>query len=135
MTEEKKKQENETLDDKQYQSPTMKDAKAPNQPTLEQQKEMQKSREELESLKKFICSKYKFVNAIGIIPPQAANIFDEENELTEKEKKEKPMHLLVVLSDDKGKEFNNVKLAILDKIKETKQKTLGSGKTIGFIQP
>jgi len=110
-----------SLDDRKYQNPELK-GKVPNQPTVEEQKEMQKVREKLESLKKFICSKYKFVEAIGIIPPQAAEIFDEENELSEEEKKQKPMHLVVVLPDDKEKEFNQVKVEIVKKIQETKQK-------------
>ncbi len=122
-TEKQNKDNETTLDDKQYQSPTMKGvANAPNQPTPDQQKEMQKVREKLESLKKFICSKYKFVNAIGIIPPQASEIFDEENELTEQEKKEKPMHLVIILPDNKEKEFNKIRGEIVQKIKETKQK-------------
>ena len=59
---------------------------------------MKEVREKLESLKKFIVSKYKFIQAIGIIPPQASEMFDEENELSEEEKKHKPMHLIVVCS-------------------------------------
>ena len=82
---------------------------------------MQKVREKLDKLKKWINKQYKSVNAIGIIPPQAAVIFDEENELTEEEKKKKPMHLVVVLSDDKEKEFNKIKLEIVKKISEEKQ--------------
>ena len=70
-----------TLDDKKYQNPNI--PQTPNQPTPEQEKEMKKVRQKLDFLKKWICSKYKFTEAIGIIPPQAAEIFDDENELTE----------------------------------------------------
>jgi len=112
-----------SLEDKKYQNSDLKNvAQAANQPSVKDEKEMQKMREKLDSLKKFICTKFKFVKAIGIIPPQAAEMFDEENELSEEEKKEKPMHLVVILADDKEKEFNNVKLEIIKKIKETKQK-------------
>lgn len=110
-----------SLDDKRYQNPTIKGA-VPNQPTPEQEAEMKKIRKELDEIKKYIRSKYKFTEAIGIIPPQAAEIFDEENELTEEEKKEKPMHLLVVLPDDKEKDYNKIKDDIVKKIKESKQK-------------
>jgi len=120
MTEENSQPQ--SLDDKKYQNPELKGAKVPNQSTPEQEKEMQKVREKLEGLKKYICSKYKSVSAIGIIPPQAAEIFDEENELTKEEKKEKPMHLLITLPDDSEKEFNAIKVEIIKKIKETKQK-------------
>ncbi len=118
-------EENEkTLDDKQYQTPEVNGKPIPNAqnvPSEKQQKEMQKTRERLDSIKKFINKKYRFVQAIGIIPPQAAEIFDEENELPDEEKKKKPMHLLVVLPDDKEKEFNKVKLEIVKKIQESKQ--------------
>ncbi len=114
---------NETsLDDKKYQNPELKNVSVPQAPTVQDQKDMQKVREKLDKLKKFIVSKYKFVSAIGIIPPQAAEIFDDENELTEEEKKEKPMHFLVVLPDDKEKEFNQVKVEILKEIKKEKLK-------------
>jgi predicted nucleotidyltransferase len=110
-----------SLDDSRYQNADIK-GNVPNTPTPEQEKEMQKVREKLEVLKKFITTKYKFVEAIGIIPPQAADIFDEENELTEEEKKAKPMHLLVVLPDDKEKEFNTIRSEIVKEIAESKQK-------------
>ncbi|MEN9626351.1 MAG: hypothetical protein RL557_679 [archaeon] len=111
-----------TLDDRKYQNPDLKDVNVPNAPNSKDEKEMQKMREKLDDFKKFILEKYKFVNAIGIIPPQAAVIFDEENELKEEEKKEKPMHLAVILPDDKEKEFDKVRVEILKKIKEEKLK-------------
>jgi len=121
MTEEKNNAP-QSLDDKRYQNPNLPKGSSPNQPTAEQEKEMKKVRQELDSLKKWIRSKYKFTEAIGIIPPQASELFDDENELTEEEKKDKPMHLLVVLPDDKEKEYNQIKGEILKKIKESKQK-------------
>ena len=117
---EKDKNHETSLDDKEYQNPDIKGATAGLSPKDE--KEMQKVREKLEDLKKEICSKYKFTTAIGIIPPQAADMFDDENELTEAERKEKPMHLVVLLEDDKEKEFNDVKAGILKLIKDSGQK-------------
>jgi len=112
-----------SLDDKKYQSPDLKDpSKAVPQPSAKDEKEMKKAREQLDSLKKFITTKFKFVSAIGIVPPQAADMFDEENELPEEERKKKPMHLVVVIPTDKEKEFNQVKNEIVKKISETKQK-------------
>ena len=109
-----------TLADKKYQTPEMKGMPV-NAPTPEQEKEMQKVREKLDSLKKWICSKHKYINGIGIIPPQAAERFDEENELTKEEKEKKPMHLVVIMPDDKEKEYNSIRTEILKKISEDKQ--------------
>jgi len=120
MAEDNSHSEGMNLDDKQYQNPNL-PPNMPNAPTPEQEKEMQKVREKLDGLKKWICSKYKFVNAMGILPPQAGDIFDEENELTKEEKEKKPMHLLIVLPDDKEKEFNAVRGEIIKKIADDKQ--------------
>jgi len=109
-----------TLDDSRYQNADIK-GNVPNTPTPQQEKEMQKVRESLDSLKKTILAKFKSVEAMGIIPPQAADLFDEENELTEEERKAKPMHLVVILPDDKEKEFNNIKNEIVKEIKDLKQ--------------
>jgi len=123
MPEENQPENNETsLDDRKYQNPDLENVQVPQAPSPADQKEMLEVRKRLDKLQKFINKKFKFVTGIGIIPPQAAEMFDEENELTDEEKKEKPMHLLVILPDDKEKEFNEVKLEILKKIKEDKLK-------------
>ena len=54
-----------------------------------------------------ILKKYPFTLAIGITPPQAAERFDEEFGLTEEEKKEKPMHIIMVVPEEQFKEINN----------------------------
>jgi len=125
MAEENSKEIDVSLDAQKYQNPDVApemQGQVPAQPSAKDEKEMKKMREKMESLKKFIITKHKFVKAIGIIPPQASEIFDEENELSDEEKKNKPMHLLVILPDDKEKEFNQVKVGIIKKIAETKQK-------------
>lgn len=109
-----------SLDDKKYHTPDMK-GRVPTGPTPEQEKQMQKTREKLDKIKKYILKKFKFTSAIGIIPPQAGDIFDEENELSKEEKEKKPMHLLVVIPDDKVKEFNKIKAEIVKKITDEKQ--------------
>ena len=70
-----------SLDDRKYQNPDIRGGVKGLTP--EQEREMQKTREDLDELKKHILGKYKFTEGIGIIPPQAAQIFDDENDLTE----------------------------------------------------
>ena len=109
-----------SLDDRKYQNPDIRGGVKGLTP--EQEREMQKTREDLDELKKHILGKYKFTEGIGIIPPQAAQIFDDENELTEEERKTKPIHLVVLMPDDKEKEFNDIRKDIIKKIADTKQK-------------
>ncbi len=125
MADENQKQDTGmSLDAQKYQTEDMTSGqvKVPTQASAKDEKEMKKMREKLENLKKFIINKYKFTKAIGIIPPQAAEIFDEENELSEEEKKQKPMHLVVILPDDKEKQFNEIKGILIKKIQDAKQK-------------
>ncbi len=114
--------EETSLEDRKYQSPELRKVDVPQAPSPAETKEMQEIRKKLDGLKKYINKKHKEVSAIGIIPPQAADMFDDENELTEEERKEKPMHLVVVMPNDQEKKFNEVKLDILKKIKEDKLK-------------
>src|SRR3989344_4677533 len=80
MNEERKDHSEGSLDDKKYQNPAIGDVNVPNAPNSKEEKEMQKIREKLEDFKKFILTNVKVTSAIGIIPPQAAALFDEENE-------------------------------------------------------
>ena len=85
-------------------------------------KEMDKTKQELEKFKKDIVKKYPFTLAIGIVPPQAAEKFDEELGLTPEEKKEKPMHIIMVVPEDKFKEIGKIKSEIVAHIKDMKPK-------------
>ena len=83
---------------------------------------MEKTRAKLESFKKSVLKKYPFTLAIGIIPPQAAEKFDEENELSEEEKKAKPLHLIIVIPEEKFKEINKIKAELIKETKDMKPK-------------
>jgi predicted nucleotidyltransferase len=96
--------------------------KVPGEITDEVKKEMEKTREKLEKFKKLIIKKYPFTLSIGIIPPQAAEKFDEENELSEEEKKEKPMHLIIIVPEDNFKEMNKIKADLIKESKDLKPK-------------
>ncbi len=85
-------------------------------------KEMDKTRIELEKVKKSILSKYRFTMALGIIPPQAAEKFDEEMELTEEEKKEKPIHLVMLIPEDNFKEIGKIRADLIKDLKDMKPK-------------
>ncbi len=83
-------------------------------------KEMEKTKAELEKIKKNIIKKYSFVTAIGLIPPQANEKFEEEEEIPESETKKKLMHLIVVVPDEKIKLIPKMQLELIKHIKEKK---------------
>lgn len=85
-------------------------------------KEMKKTREKLESFQKDVVKKYPFIEAIGILPPQSAGHFEEEEEVPEKERKEKPIHLMIIVPEEKFKEIAKIKLEIIEMVKDFKPK-------------
>jgi len=94
----------------------------PNQISDEVKKEMEKTREKLEKFKKDILKKYPFTLAIGIIPPQASQMIEDEEEVPEAERKQKPIHLLLVIPEDKFKEMAKIKEEIVKNVKDFKPK-------------
>lgn len=83
-------------------------------------KEIDKTKEKLEEFKKAVLKKHNFILAMGIIPPQAADRFDEELALTEEEKKTKPMHLTVIIPEDNFKQINEIRADLIKQVKDMK---------------
>jgi uncharacterized protein (UPF0332 family)/predicted nucleotidyltransferase len=88
--------------------------------TTEVQKEMEKTRKDLEKLKGFILKKFPFTQAIGILPPQAIKLFLEEEEVPKET--EKFLHLYMIVPEDKFKEIPNIKNEIIPEMEKLKQK-------------
>jgi len=83
--------------------------KMPGEITTEQKKEMEKTRKELDDFKKKIIKKYPFTLAIGILPPQASQKIEEEESVPEEDCKKKPIHVVVLIPEEKFKEINKIK--------------------------
>jgi predicted nucleotidyltransferase/uncharacterized protein (UPF0332 family) len=96
--------------------------KLPGQIDEKAKKEIDKTREKLEEFKKVVIKKFPFTLAIGIVPPQAAERFDEELGLTPEEKKDKPMHLTVIIPEENFKEAGKIRTELIKEAKEMKPK-------------
>ena len=83
-------------------------------------KQFEKTKKELEKLKSFILKKYKFVQAISILPPQAIKFFIDEEEVPKES--EKSVHLNIIIPDEKEKEVDKIKKEIIKEIENTKEK-------------
>jgi predicted nucleotidyltransferase/uncharacterized protein (UPF0332 family) len=96
-------------------------ANVPKKENLEtQKKNFEKTKKELEKLKDFIIKKYKYVQAIGILPPQAIPKFIEEEEAPEESKNH--VHICIIVPDNKIKEIPKIKAEIIKKIENSKEK-------------
>ncbi|MBT4376806.1 hypothetical protein HOD29_05515 [archaeon] len=86
----------------------------------EAKKKFEKTKKEIDKLKDFIVKKYKYVQAIGILPPQAIPKFIEEEEVPEESKD--AVHVSVIVPDEKMKEIPKLKEEIVKEISKSKEK-------------
>ena len=73
-------------------------------------KEFEKVKEKLETFKRQILKKFPFITSIGLLPPQASKIVEEEEEIPEDVKREKLLHVIVILPDEKEKYLGKIKV-------------------------
>ncbi|MFH1500440.1 MAG: nucleotidyltransferase domain-containing protein [archaeon] len=85
-------------------------------------KDLEKTRTKLDKLKKDLVKKYPFIMAIGITPPQAAEKIEQEEAVPEEEKKNKPIHLLIVVPEEKFKSIPKFKPEMIKMANSTKMK-------------
>lgn len=97
-------------------------ANAQSLPSKEQlTKEFENLKQKLDSLKKKILKQYKFTISIGIIPGQAAVLFEEEEQLPKEVTNTKPIHLALLIPEEQFKNIPKIKPEVLKMIKETKE--------------
>ena len=90
--------------------------------TVESKKEMDKTKKELENIKKFITKKFPFTQSISILPPQAIPMFIEEEEVPKET--EKYLHLHIIVPEEKLKQIPTIKKEIVTQT-DLIQKKLG----------
>jgi len=102
-------------------------AKPPIMPdsSIKAQRDLEKTKKDLEKIKGVIVKKYPFIQAIGILPPQSISILAEE-ELgsvpdEEFKKIQKKIHLYIIVPESKFKEIPKIKKEIVDEIDKAKQ--------------
>src|SRR3989344_4684636 len=120
--EENSKEKKETLGDEVKDISLDYSKRIPDEITEEQKKEMEKTKNELEDLKNKILNKYKFTIAIGILPPQASEKIEEEEQVPLEESKKKPIHILVIIPEDNFKDIPKIKTELVKEMKDMKPK-------------
>ncbi len=84
-------------------------------------KEFERLKKKLDVLKKQLLKKYKFIQSIGIIPGQAAPLFEEEEQLPPEVTDTKPIHLAIIIPEDEYKNIAKIKPEVLKMIQDTKE--------------
>ncbi|RMD45907.1 hypothetical protein D6829_00975 [Candidatus Pacearchaeota archaeon] len=84
--------------------------------------EIRKKQEEVknyaEKLTKKITQKFKFIKAVGIIPPQANGKIEEEFSVPEADSKRGLFHIVVIIPEKKFKDIAKVRLEVIGVAKE-----------------
>lgn len=89
-----------------------------NQKDIEKaKKEMEQLKEKLEAFKKSFLKKFPYIVSMSIIPPEASKLFEEEEV-----KKEKMIHLYILIPDEKQKDYAKVKMEAIKLVSEIKPK-------------
>jgi len=88
----------------------------------ELKKQMDKTQKDLEKFKKEITKKFKYIEAIGIIPAQASKKIEEEFEISEEESKRNLIHVLTIIPEENFKEIGKVRLEVIKLAKEINDK-------------
>lgn len=92
-----------------------------NQPDPEaEKKKFEKTKKEIEKLKDFAVKKFKYIKAMGILPPQAIPKFIEEEEAPAESKDS--VHLIIIIPDEKIKENPKIKEELIKEIEKRKEK-------------
>lgn len=81
-----------------------------------------KIKEQLEDFKKKLIKKFPFTTFLSVIPAQAFKLFEEDEGLLPEEVAKKPMHLIMLVPEERFKEIpKKIKPEVLKMIKESKQ--------------
>ena len=75
----------------------------------------------LESLKKSVLRKYKFTIALGMVPGQAAPLFEEDEGIPKEIADTKPLYLVAILPEEQFKNIPKIKPELIKLVKETKE--------------
>ncbi|HDI02974.1 MAG TPA: hypothetical protein ENF67_00300 [Candidatus Pacearchaeota archaeon] len=90
----------------------------------EVKKEIEELQKNLKTFKKELLKKFPFILAIGIMPPQASKLIEEEEEV-EKEKDEKLIHVIILVGKEEAKnikEMVKLKTEAIALVKDLKPK-------------
>jgi len=85
----------------------------------EKQKKTQK---DIEEFKKQITKKFKFIEALGIIPVQASKKIEEEYEIPEEEAKKELIHLWMIIPESQFKNIAKIRLETVEQARKINEK-------------
>ncbi len=87
--------------------------------------DIEKLKGKLEAFKKAVCKKFPFTKSLGLLPAKAFPMFEEEEvlpEFQEEIKKDKPLHIIMIIPEDEYKNILKIREEIIKLVKESGEK-------------
>lgn len=92
----------------------------PNVNMEDEKKKFEKTKKEIEKLKDFALKKFKYILAMGILPPQSIPKWIDEEEAPPESKDH--VHLSIIVPNEKIKEIPKIKEELIKEIEKSKEK-------------
>ena len=86
-----------------------------------QMEELEKIKGKLDSLRKTIAKKYPFIMSLGLLPMNAFSLFEEDEGVPKAIADTKPLHLIMIIPEEKYKDISKIKPEIVKIVKESKE--------------
>lgn len=86
-----------------------------------QLEKFEKLREKMEDFRKSIIKKYAFTMALGILPPNASAMFEEEEGVPKEAIESKPIHLIMIIPEEQYENIQKIKPEVIKLVKEIKE--------------
>ena len=91
-------------------------------PDKDQKKEdFEKLKKKLAEFSKKICKKFSFTKALGVLPANSFQFFEEDEGLPKEVIDSKPLHIMMIIPEEKYKDLNKIKTDVVEIVKETKE--------------
>src|SRR3989344_139852 len=94
---------------------------APAEQSVPAVSDVDKLKEKFEGFKKAILKKYPFTISLGLLPGQAAPLFEEDEQLPKEVVEKKPLHVLMLIPEDQYKDVPKIKPDVVKLLKEAEE--------------
>ena len=78
-----------------------------------------KLKDKLEDFKKKMVKKFPYIKALGILPPAAVPLFEEDEGIPREEIEKKPIHVMMIIPEDQYKNLSKIKPDVVSLAKES----------------
>jgi len=101
--------------------------------TPEMKKEFERITSHLKSLKQKLVKKFPFILGIGLLPPQASKVIEEEEEVEKENPEEKLMHVIILVPDKNEKDIGKIKIEAIKGVNGIKPRVWIHIKTLSDV--